>query len=230
MTTRERLARHLPVFALEVRTPRLTMRYPDDDDLVTLAELAARGVHDPDRMPFSIPWTAVPSPYQERNTLAFFWDQRPTVQRDEWHVPLVILVDDEIVGTQGLFGKAWSVTKAFETGSWLGRDWHGRGIGKEMRAGALHLGFDGFGADEARTAAFADNPSSLGVTRSLGYQDAGAERTARGGEVAVMNRFSLLRTEWEQTRRDDIEVIGAADVAAMFGTERAPGMGGPVQS
>jgi hypothetical protein len=45
-------------------------RRPVDDELaVQLAALAAGGVHDPDFMPFMIPWTDVPSPQQERNTL-----------------------------------------------------------------------------------------------------------------------------------------------------------------
>ncbi|MBA3655396.1 MAG: GNAT family N-acetyltransferase, partial [Actinobacteria bacterium] len=62
-----------PLFRLRVVTPRLELRYPDDDDIAALAELAAKGVHDPDFMPFQIAWTDVPSPQQERNTLQHFW-------------------------------------------------------------------------------------------------------------------------------------------------------------
>ena len=79
MSTRARLAEHFPVFALEVRTPRLTLRFPDDDDLVDLAELGARGVHADDTMPFQIPWTRVEPPFQQRNTLQYFWMQRTTL-------------------------------------------------------------------------------------------------------------------------------------------------------
>ena len=65
MVTRERLARHFPVFALEVRTPRLTLRFPDDDDVVQLAEIGAAGVHPADEMPFETRWTEIPPPFQE---------------------------------------------------------------------------------------------------------------------------------------------------------------------
>ena len=41
-----------PFAALRVTTPRLELRYPDDDDLVALAHLAAEGIHDPASMPF----------------------------------------------------------------------------------------------------------------------------------------------------------------------------------
>src|SRR4051794_4505771 len=60
---------HWPLFGLRVDTPRLTLRYPDDDDAVALAELGAHGVHDPGWMPFSIPWTDVEPPLQQRYSL-----------------------------------------------------------------------------------------------------------------------------------------------------------------
>ena len=37
------------------------------------------------------------------------------------------------------------------TGSWLGRPYQGRGIGKEMRGAVLALAFDGLGAEVAET-------------------------------------------------------------------------------
>jgi len=58
-----------PLTGLEVVTPMLTLRYIIDDLGVELALLAAEGVHDPATMPFSTPWTDVPSPELERNTL-----------------------------------------------------------------------------------------------------------------------------------------------------------------
>lgn len=222
MDTRQRLAVHFPVFALEVRTPRLTLRYADDDDLVTLAELGAAGVHGPDAMPFVVQWTRVPPPFQQRNTLQFFWGTRCQLQADAWNICLVAVVDGEIVGTQGVFTEEWKVTRTVETGSWLGRAHQGRGIGREMREAVLHLAFDGFGAARATTSAFADNPASLGVTRAVGYRPNGDERFARDGAVVLQQHFAMDRPDFEARRRDDIELIGAAEVAAMLGTERPP--------
>ena len=221
-TTRERLAVHFPVFALEVRTPRLTLRFPDDDDLVDLAELGALGVHPDDEMPFTVQWTRVPPPFQQRNTLQFCWTQRCRLQADAWSLVLVAVVEGRVVGTQGVFCTEWAVTRTVETGSWLGRAFQGAGLGKEMRSAVLQLAFDGFGAEEAVTTAFADNPSSLAVTRAMGYRSNGTDRLARDGSVVEVCRFTMDKDDFAAIRRDDIEIVGAEETAALFGTERPP--------
>ncbi|MFT0139022.1 hypothetical protein ACEK07_23205 [Alcanivoracaceae bacterium MT1] len=50
-----------PLFGLEIRTPRLTLRPVRDEDLPGLARAALDGVHDPARMPFGAPWTDAPA-------------------------------------------------------------------------------------------------------------------------------------------------------------------------
>lgn len=50
-----------PLNDLVVSTPRLTLRYLNDELSEQIAELAAAGIHDPATMPFSEPWTDVPS-------------------------------------------------------------------------------------------------------------------------------------------------------------------------
>ena len=223
MTTRDRLATYLPAFALEVRTPRLTLRYPDDDDLADLADLGANGVHPDDAMPFTVPWTRVPPPHMQRNTLQYFWTQRATLQADAWNLPLVTVVEGQVVGSQGVFTSEWKVSRTVETGSWLGREFQGQGIGKEMRLAILHLAFDGFGADRATTFAYEDNPASLAVTRALGYRPNGQDRVARGDRAVHLCRFVMDRDDFAALRRPDIDVVGADAVAAVFGTERVPG-------
>lgn len=223
MTTRERLAAFFPVFALEVRTPSLTLRFPDDDDLVELAELGARGVHPPDQMPFTVPWTQVPAPFQQRNTLQFFWQQRLSLQGDVPSVTLVTVVDGEIVGTQGLMTASWKGTRTIETGSWLGLEHQGKGIGTEMRLAALHLAFDGFEAERAVTSAYADNPASIAVTEALGYRPNGTELTARLGAPTELVNYTMTRDDFGAIRRPDVEVVGAAEVAGLFGSEKVPG-------
>ena len=49
-----------PLFDLVVRTPRLELRYPDDELAAEIAELTAEPIHDPATMPFSIAWTDGP--------------------------------------------------------------------------------------------------------------------------------------------------------------------------
>lgn len=210
------------MFALEVRTPRLVLRYPDDEDVLALAELAVKGVHDPGIQPFQVLWTKVEPPHQQRNTLSWFWDQRATGQRDDWQLPLATVVEGEVVGMQGVGARSWSVLREVGTGSWLGKAYQGQGIGTEMRAAVLHLAFAGFGAERATTGAWEDNPSSLSVTRRLGYRPNGILREVRDCEAVAMHRFALDRTDWEPARRDDIELVGAGAVAELFGTERPP--------
>lgn len=223
MGLRQRLAEHLPMFGLEVRTPRLVLRYPDDEDALALAELAAQGVHDPDVRPFAIPWTDVAPPFQQRNTLGFLWDQRSTAQRDDWHLPLVTVVDGQVVGSQGIAATSWRALREVETGSWLARSHQSRGLGTEMRTAVLHLAFAGFRAERAATGAWHDNVRSLAVTQRLGYRPNGESRRVRAGEAQTMQLFVMDRSDWELRRRDDIELVGADAVAEVFGTERPPG-------
>lgn len=51
------LAEVWPATGLRVRAGDLELRWIDDDLLVRLADLAARGIHEPDVMPFFVPWT-----------------------------------------------------------------------------------------------------------------------------------------------------------------------------
>lgn len=200
------LSRHWPLFDLRILTPRLELRYPSDDDLATLADLAAQPVHDPAFMPFTTPWTRAASPARERNALRFWWGLRAALDVDDWTLPFMVLDDGESVGVQDLRGTRFAVTRSVMTGSWLVRRHHGLGVGKEMRAAVLHLAFAGLDAHEAHTAAFADNLASLGVTRSLGYQSDGSQIDDREGLAVRHLRFRLTRADWEQRRRTDVTI------------------------
>jgi len=60
------------------------------------------------------------------------------------------------VGIQSMSATQWASTRVAGTGSWLGREFQGRGIGTRMRALMLHLVFEGLGAREVTSDAFAD--------------------------------------------------------------------------
>ena len=207
-----------PFFDLRVTTPRLELRYIDDDLGADLAALAAAGVHDPAFMPFAIPWTDFPSPQQEWQTQQFYWRCRADLSPTSWSINLATLVDGRVVGTTSLMGKDFPTVRQFETGSWLGRAHQGSGIGKEMRIASLHLGFLGFEAVWATTGAFDDNGPSLGVTRSLGYTPKGHERTVRRGASATTMRFEMARADFEQRlQRDDIVLHGVERCLPLLG-------------
>jgi RimJ/RimL family protein N-acetyltransferase len=210
---------HWPLFDLRVRTPRLELRYPDDELLVALADLAASGVHEPDRMPFSEPWTRNPPGELETKALQFWWSRRASLTPAQWTITFAVLADGEPVGCQDLFAQDFGVRRSFETGSWLGMSHHGRGIGTEMRSAVLHFGFEGLAAEVAETGAFADNPESLGVTRKLGYEPNGRFRRAREGQPAEMLMFEMTRVAWEASRRDDIDIEGLEPCLTLLGLD-----------
>jgi RimJ/RimL family protein N-acetyltransferase len=210
-----------PLFDLEVRTPRIVMRYVDDDLAVELAALAAKGIHDPSTMPFSIPWTdAAPGGELERESLQWFWRGRAELKPVRWDFNLAVICDGIVVGTGGLVAEDFPTMRSIETGSWLGREYQGQGIGKELRAASLHLIFAGFDADYATTGAWHDNAASLGVTRALGYTEVGRRRARRRDKPDTLVGFEMPRRHWETIRRDDIEVIGIDAVREQLGTAR----------
>lgn len=215
------LSEHWPLFDLKIRTPRLELRYPSDDDLALLVALTREEIHSPDFMPFSTPWTRAESTDRERNALRFWWRLRATVSVDEWVLPFVVVDRGEPVGVQDLKGVAFPVTRSVLTGSWLVRRRQGIGIGKEMRAAVLHLAFAGFGAAEAHTSAFVDNLPSLGVTKSIGYAPNGSQTDAREGQPVEHLRFILRRGDWKTRRRDDIEVDGLDNAMDFLGIRNA---------
>ena len=208
---------HWPLSGLVVTTPQLSLRLPSHNDLEALAELAAQGVHDPAVMPFLFPWTDAPPAERARATMQYHWRSAGEWKPEAWSLNLVVMVDGSVAGTQAVEGKAFAITREVSTGSWLGLQHQGQGIGTEMRAAVLHLAFAGLGATSARSEAFLDNPASLQVSRKLGYRDDGIERAAVRGAAVTSQRLRLDRADWAPRRREDIQISGLDECRAMFG-------------
>jgi RimJ/RimL family protein N-acetyltransferase len=116
------------------------------------------------------------------------------------------MVDGRPVGEQTLTGVNFSTLGTVTTFSWLSVDERGRGLGREMRAAILQLGFEGLGAKEASSDAFVDNHGSNAISRGLGYDPNGSDWATRQGEPAQLNRWRLTRDTWERRRRNDIQL------------------------
>lgn len=210
------MAHEWPLFDLRIRTPRLELRLPDDDDIVELLGVARAGIHDKATMPFAVPWTDVPSPEFERSFMQFHWRARASWITTDWHLPLAVIFDDRAIGTQEVSAKDFATRRTVETGSWLGRRYQGLGIGTEMRAAVLHLAFDGLGASVAWTGALEANEASTHVSRKLGYRANGERVLAPRGVPVVEHRFELRREDW----RYDVSMISVEHLApclSMFG-------------
>src|SRR5688572_29230329 len=104
---------HWPLFDLEVRTPRLTLRYADDALCTELATLAAQGIHDPSTMPFAIPWTDVEPPELERQAFRFWWACRAETSPAQWNLIFATLVGGAVVGSTSLGSSNFAVTRTF---------------------------------------------------------------------------------------------------------------------
>jgi RimJ/RimL family protein N-acetyltransferase len=206
-----------PFFDLRIRTPRLELRYPDDDLLCEVAALGARGIHAPERMPFNEPWTRTLPGELEVKSLQHWWGRRAALTPDDWDLAFAVLENGRPVGVQNLFAKDFRIRRGFETGSWLGLEHQGQGIGTEMRSAVLHLGFEGLDAEVAETAAFEDNPESQGVTKKLGYHYNGAGIRVREGRRTTMLFYAMPHSVWEAQRRSDIVIEGLEPCLPLLG-------------
>lgn len=205
---------------LEVITPVLRLCHVTEGLADELARLAAEGIHDPAAMPFAVPWTDAVPPELERNTVQYFRQTRAEVSTEHWDVPMAVIAGDDAVGVCAVTADGFPTRRTVSTGSWLGRRHQGRGLGREMRAAALHLIFAGFDADLARTAAWHDNAASLGVTRSLPYAQTGSSRQSRRGVLDTMLEFTMTRGQWDTLRRNDIHLRGVNAVVDQLGLRR----------
>lgn len=208
-----------PLRGLVLRTPRLELRPDDDEGLAELAALAGRGVHPPETMPFLVPWTDRPAGELELGALQHHWLMRAGLGPADWTVCFLVRRGGRVVGEQTVRGRDFRVTREVATGSWLGREHQGQGLGTEMRAAVLLWAFDCLGAARARSGAFADNTASLAVSRRLGYADDGtATHSVRGAPVLERRMvltaaaFAPRRPEWELAAegwRECLPLLGA---------------------
>ena len=102
-----------PLFDLRIRTPRLELRLPTDDDLEEVVSLVAGGIHAPDEMPFSFPWTQHDPPELQRFALQYHWRVRAETTPEHWALPFAVFEDGRMIGQQDVeadgFGLvAWS--------------------------------------------------------------------------------------------------------------------------
>ncbi|MFJ7280636.1 GNAT family N-acetyltransferase [Kitasatospora sp. NPDC098663] len=208
---------HWPLLGLRLNTPRLELRLPSGEELSELADLAAQGVHEPDRMPFYVPWTDLPPTERARSVVQHHWLRLGNWTPDNWSLNLAVFEAGQIVGLQTIAARNYAAVREVATGSWLGLRHHGRGIGTEMRAAVLQLAFAGLEANEATSGAFADNPSSLRVSSKLGYEPDGIEHHVVRGRVTVMRRLRISRAQWEAHQNTPVSITGLGPCLPLLG-------------
>ena len=215
MTT---IADIFPVLGLRITSGSLELRGISDDDIVALADLAGRGIHPPELMPFSTPWTDVPAPELPLRFAQYHWGTRASFSRESWSLQLATSWEGVVVGTQGFFTHDYLLTRSGETGSWLGQEHQGHGIGTAMRRAMCAFLFDCLGAQEITSGAFLDNPASLAVSRKVGYRPNGLRRMVRRPGEWQANQALVLTPE-TFVRGPEITVEGLEPVRRLFGLD-----------
>jgi RimJ/RimL family protein N-acetyltransferase len=205
-----------PLFDLALRTERLELRLPTDDELPALVEVS-RDIHPPEEMPFGVAFTDVPSPAFERESARHHWRGRANWSADRWDLNLAVFLDGRPIAALSLHSESFPVLRQVGTGSWVGRGWQGRGFGKEMRAAGLTLAFEGLGAEVATSSAFLDNHASNGVSRALGYEPDGLTRLAPRGVARELQRWRMTREAWFSRPRPAVRIEGLEQCLDMFG-------------
>jgi len=197
-----------PLLDVRVTTPTLELRGATDNLLEELADAVRDGKAHADPAPYDDPSSFYePDPdLRVAKWLRAIWRGRGKVEPEAWRLYFVVVVDGQAVGMQDLIGVNFSTVGTVTSFSWLSADQRGRGLGHEMRAAILHLAFDGLGAKEAGSDAFVDNHGSNAISRRLGYEPNGSDWDTRQGEPVLLNRWRLTRDNWEQRRRDDIQL------------------------
>ena len=210
-----------PPLGLTIEAGPVVLRGISDEILPDLCDLAARGIHDADAMPFYFPWTDAPRDQLVRNTAAYHWRARADFTPEAWGLHLAVFHEGRLVGTQGFETSDYLVTRTGETGSWLGRKHQGRGIGTAMRQAICAFAFDHLDAAAITSGAFLDNPASLEVSRKLGYRPNGIRRLKRREGELALNQALLLTPEDLVRGPHELHVSGLAEVRSFIGLDAA---------
>jgi RimJ/RimL family protein N-acetyltransferase len=187
-----------PLFDLRLRTPRLELRLPNDDELLELARVAKAGIVDPDRTVFLMPWHKLPSPAFERQFLLHWWAGRGRWSPTAWSLVLAVIEEGRPIGLQEIMARDFAIRRVVNSGSWLGREFQGQGLGTEARAAMLALAFDGLGADAAESGYIEGNAASARVSEKLGYRVSGDEVFAIEGKRELEIKVRCTRESWQR--------------------------------
>jgi RimJ/RimL family protein N-acetyltransferase len=204
-----------PLFDVRLRTPRLELRLPSDEELVELRELAHAGVHPPEEMPFAVPWTD--EPYSKDFVVAYHRHELAAWRPDSWHLHLGVWAEGHLAGSQSMLAQRFAQTLTIKTASWLGQAFQRRGYGTEMRAAVLELAFRGLGARLAVSGALDENIASRRVSEKLGYRIRGHDTVAPRGTPMAHTIFEITQAQWRPPV--EVNVQGLAAALPLFGID-----------
>ncbi len=197
-----------PMHGLVLRVEDLELRLPDAAQLEELALLAQTLVDRPGEPLTDASWARKPPLEASRAVMQWQWKNWAELSPEVWKLCFVIIRDGVVLGTQELGAKDFRIVREVDSGSWIGRQHQGQGLGKLARHAILALAFDGLGAIGAHTGAAANNLASIGVSRSLGYVDSGFEVRVNRGERSEGLELRITREQWLERERPAVTIEG----------------------
>lgn len=208
-----------PLYDLRLTTGDLELRYPREAELPEFADVIERGIHPPDEMPFGIAWTDLPAARRNVESYQWWMGSRGRWAADNWTLALGVWEGGRPVGFQDLRGPEFLTYRTVASGSWIGREFQGRGIGQLMRQAVLALAFDHLGAQVAETEAFIDNHASNKVSLGIGYEPNGFGQLAPRGVPRPTQRFRMTLEGWRGRERPAVTVEGLEPSLSLFGLD-----------
>lgn len=202
-----------PLFDLRLRCRGVELRPLREADLPYLASVLPGDVgHDPALELFP---GLTDAENERRIFLQSYWRSVGTWSPSSWTLHFTVRHQDRPVGVQTLEGDRFPQLRTVDSASWLVPGARGRGVGVAMRMAVLGLAFDHLGAVAAITSATTENKASLGVSRSLGYQENGTGLVLETAGVAELRHLRLTKDLWAYG--DQVEVSGIEPCRPWFG-------------
>jgi RimJ/RimL family protein N-acetyltransferase len=204
------------LWEIRLRTPRLELRLPTDEELLDLYRVAEGGIHPPEEMPFGVAWT---DSLNDADFTAFHrraWDEW---EPEAWELNLITFLAGRAIGTQAVTARDFATGREVGTGSWLGAPFQGQGYGTEQRAAVLELAFRGLGAEAATSGALIHNVASQRVSAKLGYRTTGMSELSPRGEPVPHYDYRIEHHEWRSPV--PVEIVGLEPALPLFGITRS---------
>lgn len=209
----------------------MTLDWPFDELTITGQQLLLRPVRDLDIGPlvaafpddFDLDPGYPPLPGlasdvdRERRFVQSIWRHRGCWSVGDWALDFGVWCDGEPIGIQTLEGTKLLTEGTVDTASWIAKPFRGKRFGIRARSAVLTLAFEHLDARHAITSAVTTNHASLGVSRRLGYRDAGVTAHDTGDGIVDLQHLVMSQDDWVAQTRDSITVNGFDACRPFFG-------------
>lgn len=109
--------KYWPLDQLVLSTPHLELRFPTEDELGQLAEVAAGGVSKPGQRTFLTPWPEFPPHKRALFVMQNHWGCKAEWESGNWVLNLGVFANGQPIGMVSLRGKDFAILREVTTGS-----------------------------------------------------------------------------------------------------------------